>query len=296
MKRSAIYLFGMLAFCISCRNGAGNPDASGVFEATETIISAEANGRILSLSIEEGDELQQGQEIGYIDSTQLYLSKMQLLQNRKAVLSAKPEIQKQLESLQRELQTAKTDRERMAALLQGGVASQKQMDDADSRVAVIEAKMDALRSTLRINTTSINEQGNTVAAQLSGLNDQLSKCRIVNPLKGTVFVKYAEVNEMASVGKPLYKIADLRQIILRAYVTNAQLAEVKMGQAVSVLCDSAETYRKIPGKITWISSKAEFTPKTIQTKEERANLVYAVKILVNNDGRLKPGMFADVNF
>jgi HlyD family secretion protein len=296
MKFVTINLLCLGALTISCNTNKSVGDASGIFEATETIISAETNGKILSFTIEEGDVLRQDQQVGFIDSLQLHLSRMQLMQNQKAVLSGRPDSKTQLESLHKELENAISDRNRIEILVKGGVASQKQLDDADSRVAVIQSRIDAQSNTLSTTTTTLNKQGGTIAVQLAQVEDQLRKCNIINPINGTVLTKYAEANEMAVTGKPLYKIADLSTLILRAYVTGEQLPQLKVGQNLTVLADSSDAYRNLTGKISWISDKAEFTPKTIQTKEERANLVYAVKILVKNDGRLKPGMFAEVKF
>lgn len=289
-----ICLLCLSSLAVSCKKNGDSADASGVFETTETIISAEANGKILELNIQEGDVIQKGSAVGYIDSTQLHLTRLQLMQNQKAVLSGRPDTKVQLESLKKELETAITDRNRIEALVKGGVASQKQLDDAESRIALIKTKIDALRNSLTTTTSTLNEQGGTIAVQLAQVEDQLSKCRIINPVTGTVLSKYAESNEMTTTGKPLYKIADLSAMILRVYVTGEQLPLIKTGQQLRVLIDSSETYREIPGTITWISDKAEFTPKTIQTKEERANLVYAIKINVKNDGRIKPGMFGEI--
>ena len=208
-----IYLLLLLLSIVSCKEKTNNYDASGSFEAIETIIAAEANGKILQLNIEEGQQLDSGQVIGYIDSTQLHLNKLQLVQNKKAILSGRPEANVQVEALKRELANAVLDRNRTEKLVKGGVASQKQLDDANAKIATLQARIKAQESSLQTTTSSLNEQGSTVDAQMNEINDQLKKCVIINPVKGTVLTKYAEQYEMAVLGKPLYKIADISTII-----------------------------------------------------------------------------------
>ena len=294
------YKIGLISFCIvffSCGKGENTNEASGTFEATETIVSAEANGKILALNINEGDLLEKGQKVGFIDSTQLYLSKMQLKQSGKAILSSRPDSKIQIEALKTELENAVKDKKRIENLVKGDVASQKQLDDANSRIAILQSKIAALNSQLSTTTNNLNEQSGTVGIQLAQVEDQLKKCKITNPVSGTVLAKYANVYEMATVGKPIYKIADLSIIKLRAYITASQFAKIKIGNSVKINVDTEEGKSKTySGTIEWINSKAEFTPKTIQTKDERANLVYAVKIRVKNDGALKIGMYGDVVF
>lgn len=294
------YTISIVVFCIalsSCGNGENTNEASGTFEATETIVSAEANGKILKLNINEGDELKSGQKVGYIDSTQLHLSKMQLKQSGKVILSGRPNSKIQIEALRKELENAVKDKKRIENLVKGNVASQKQLDDANYRIAILQSKIDALDSQLSITTNNLNEQSGTVGIQLAQVEDQIKKCNITNPISGTVLVKYANVYEMATIGKPIYKIADLSTIKLRAYITAAQFAKIKIGDTVKVNVDTEEGKSKsYSGTIEWINGKAEFTPKTIQTKDERVNLVYAVKIRVKNDGTLKIGMYGDAVF
>ena len=295
MKKLIIPILFLSLLMAACNNKGSNYDASGTFEAVETIISAEASGKILRLNINEGDDLKQGSRIGSIDSTQLYLQRQQLLQNKKSILSGSPDIKIQIEVLEKELNNALIDKKRTENLVKGEVASQKQLDDINSKIAVLQSKIAAQKSELGKRTSTLNDQGSTVDAQLAQINDQLKKCIITNEVNGTVLTKYAEVNEMTAIGRPLYKIADLSTLILRAYVTGDQLAVLKLNQKVTVLVDKSEAeYKEYEGVIEWISNKAEFTPKTIQTKDERANLVYAVKIRVKNDGLLKIGMYADV--
>ena len=297
MKNTNIIYLLLLLSILSCKEKTNKYDASGSFEATETIIAAEATGKLIKLTIEEGQQLDSGQLIGFIDSAQLQLTRMQLMQSKKAILSGRPESKTQVEALRTELANAVMDRNRTAKLVEGGVASQKQLDDADAKIATLHSKIAAQESSLQTTTSSITEQGNTVDAQMNEINDQLKKCVIVNPVKGTVLSKYAEQYEMAVLGKPLYKIADISTIILRAYITGDQLHQVKVGQKVKVSTDDGNgKYKETEGVITWINDKSEFTPKTIQTKNERANLVYAIKASVKNDGYLKIGMYGELSW
>ena len=297
MKEKFILVLFLSTFWFSCNNENNHFDASGTFETIETIISAEANGKLLSFTINEGDELKVNQAIGIIDSTQLSLNREVLIQNQKAVLSGQPHIETQIDALREELANAISDRDRVANLVKGGVASQKQLDDANAHIATINARIAAQKDALQTSSNVITQQGSSVDAQLIQLNDQINKCRITNPINGTVLTKYAEANEMVYVGKPLYKIADLSTIILRAYITGNQLPLVKLNQKVKVHTDDGKGgFKETEGIITWINDKAEFTPKTIQTKDERANMVYAVKVRVVNDGSYKIGMYGEIKF
>lgn len=281
----------------SCNRSSDAFDATGTFEASEVIVSAEAAGRIFSLDIEEGQTLSRGQKVGQIDTTQLYLSLLQLKENKKAVLAGKPDIAAQIESIEKEIESVRLDKKRIENLVQGEVASQKQLDDINARLAVLESRLAAQRSSLSVTTTTLTEQSNSIQVQLAIVRDQLNKCSIVSPLNGTVLTKYAMKDEMTSPGKALYKIADLSTLTLRAYVSGNQLPQIKLGQSVQVFVDAADGgYESHRGTIAWISDKAEFTPKTIQTKDERANLVYAVKIHVKNNGYLKLGMYGEVKW
>ena len=286
-----------LIMMLSCKEEKKTSDATGTFEAVETIVSAEAYGKILQLSLNEGDVLKAGQLLGYIDSTQLHLNKLTLMQNKKAILSAKPDISIQIESLKKEMDNTLLDKKRVENLVKANVASQKQLDDINAKIEVIQSKINALQNSLQTTTNNINEQSNNIYPQLAVLNDQIKKCNIINPVNGTVLTKYAQQDEMAAAGKPLYKIADLSTIILRIYVTGNQLPSLKLNQKIKVLTDDGKGgFKETTGTISWISDRAEFTPKTIQTKDERANLVYAVKVLVQNDGTYKIGMYGEVKF
>jgi len=287
----------LLASLHSCKNGDNNYDASGSFEAEETIISSEASGVIKEFGIEEGQQLKAGQMIGYIDSTQLFLKKKQLLSQIKAVISKKPNVSVQLASLQEQLRSAEKEQLRVTNLAKADAATGKQLDDINSQVLILQKQIAASSSSLNISSESIDMETNPLAIQIDQLNDQLDKCRITNPMNGTVLSKYAELNEMTAPGKPLYKIADLSTIILRVYVTGDQLASIKLNQQAKVHTDDGHgNFNESSGTISWISDKAEFTPKTIQTKDERANMVYAIKINVKNNGQYKIGMYGEVIF
>lgn len=272
-------------------------DAQGVFEAQETIVSAEASGRITQLDLEEGMELAAGQVVGGIDSTQAVLLKKQLQAQISAVLSQTPDVAVQIAALQEQIAAAKRERSRLEALVKAGAAPTKQLDDAGTQVDVLARQLGALQSSLSVTQRGLKAQTVPLTAQIEQVNDQLAKSTIVNPVHGTVLTKYAERDEVTAPGKPLYKIADLSTMILRAYINGTQFASVKIGQPVKIFVDDGpEKYREVAGTISWISDQAEFTPKTIRTKEERANLVYAIKVRVPNDGALKIGMYGEVRF
>lgn len=294
MKPSIFILTTAVLFS-ACSTDKNAYDASGTFEAIETIVSAEATGTIQELNIEEGQTLKSGSTIGFIDSTQLYLKRKQLQAQIRAVLSKKPNVSAQLAALIEERQHAEREQRRIANLVRSDAATQKQLDDATAQVDIIKRKISAQESSLGITTSSLSVETLPLQVQIEQLDDQLAKCRIINAVNGTVLTKYAEVYESTTSGKPLYKIADLSTVILRAYITGDQLSKTKLNQKVSVLVDDEDgKYKEYSGTIHWISDKAEFTPKTIQTKDERANLVYAVKIGVKNDGFLKIGMYGEV--
>lgn len=304
--------FPLLAvLLLSCAKDEKDFDASGSFEAEETIISAEAAGTILQFLIEEGQALQPGQTVGFIDSTQLFLKKKQLEAQVKATRSRTPDISaqtgfyaQQTAVAQSRLAHLRKEQQRFESLVKADAATQKQLDDvvaqvdeAQKQLGVISRQKEAQVSALRTQSTSLGSDVLPLQAQIDQLNDQLARCRIVNPVKGTVLTQYTEAHEMASPGKPLYKIADLSTLILRAYLTGNQLPGVKLNQKMTVLTDDGKGgYLQTQGTLIWINDKAEFTPKTIQTKNERANLVYAIKIKVPNDGTFKIGMYGEVKF
>ena len=292
MKRSTMYL--LLLILAGCRSESF--DATGTFEATEVTVSAEASGRILAFNVNGGDRIEQGQTVGTIDTVQLYLQKMQLERQIASVRSNRPDISKQVTALQEQIAQQETERTRVKRLLDDGAATTKQLDDIDASLKILNGQLEATLSTLRNNTASIDENSSSIKLQIAQVEDRLAKCRIVSPVTGTVLAKYAETGELASTGRPLMKVADLDHIYLRAYFTSEQLAALQLGQEVTVTADfGADEQYEYPGHIIWIASESEFTPKNIQTRNTRANLVYAVKIAVENDGRLKIGLYGEVN-
>lgn len=296
-KVKFVIILSVLLVFTSCNSDKVNFDASGSFEAEETIISSEASGTIKELNLEEGQTLKAGQYIGYIDSTQLYLRKKQLEAQIEAVLSKRPNISVQLASLEEQLKTAEKEHGRISNLVKSDAAPTKQLDDINGTIEIIKKQIDAQKSSLEIASSGISNETNPLKIQIEQLDDQIQKCKIINSMNGTVLTKYAEVNEMTGQGKPLYKIADLSTLILRAYITADQLPVIKLNQKVKVNTDDGKGgFKEQEGLVTWINDKAEFTPKTIQTKDERANLVYAIKIKVVNDGSYKIGMYGEIKF
>ena len=293
MKR--IFIYCALPLLTAACGRSGDFDATGTFEATEVVVSAEAAGRILRFDAEEGDVLEAGRQVGAIDTMQLYLQKLQLERQRASVVSNRPDIAKQAASLREQIAKQQTERRRVENLLRDGAATTKQLDDIDAQIKVLNGQLEAQLSTLRNNAASIDENSSSIDLQIARIEDQLAKCRIASPVAGTVLAKYSEAGELASVGRPLMKVADLDRIYLRAYFTSDQLAGLKLGQEVTVTADFGGDSRiDYPGRIVWIASESEFTPKTIQTRDSRANLVYAAKIAVENDGRLKIGLYGEV--
>ena len=299
MKRmTKIGIYGMAVWMLSaCGNGTPDYDATGTFEATEVIVSAEAAGKLLQLEVEEGTRLKAGEEVGLVDTVQLYLKKLQLEASMKSVESQRPDLAKQIAATKQQITTAQREKKRVENLLAAGAANQKQLDDWDAQVTLLQRQLIAQESSLMKSTNSLTEQGNSFSIQVAQVEDQLNKCHIQSPIEGTVLAKYAEGGELASVGKPLFKVGEVDRMYLRAYVTSEQLSQVKLGDKVTVYSDYGNSEQKAyTGVITWISERSEFTPKTILTKNERANLVYAVKIAVENDGALKIGMYGGVKF
>ena len=292
MKKVLYIAVALLA--IACSKGA-EFDAQGTFEATEVVVSSEATGRILNFDIEEGMTIVANQAVGTIDSLQLHLQRKQLLAQQSALLTSRPDVKKQVASLREQIAKQKSELRRVDNMLSDGAATKKQKDDIEAQIKILERQLDATLSTLDKNTSTINNNSAALEAQIAALDDRISKCCIISPVGGTVLVKYAEAGELASVGKPLMKIADLKNIYLRAYFTSDQLVNIKLGDEVKVVADfGGEERYDYTGRVAWISSESEFTPKTIQTKDSRANLVYAVKITVENDGRLKIGLAGEV--
>ncbi len=316
-------MIAILAF--ACNNGNGKFDASGTFEAEEVIISAEAAGKLSKFDVEEGTELKAGQQIGSIDCNNLDLQKQQAQASLNALQqktnSAAPQIliyeqqiatqKSNIEVLRQQLAVQEREQKRIEKLVKADAVPSKQLDDingainvlkqqiaaAESQIIVLQKQIKAQQEAVAIQNRSILSESDPMKVRVAQFEDQLSRCTITNPLNGTVLTKYAEANEVTAPGKALYKIADMRNMTLRAYITGSQLPVVKLNQQVRVMVDNGKGgYKELPGTITWISDKAEFTPKTIQTKEERQNLVYAIKVKVKNDGYLKIGMYGEVLF
>lgn len=296
-SRNLLGLCSLLALFSACGNGAPKQDATGTFETTEVLVSAEASGRLLYFDIEEGMLLKAGEEIGVVDTVQLYLKKLQLEASIKSVEEQRPDILKQVAATKEQISAAGRERNRVANLLKVGAANQKQLDDAEDLLEVLRKQFVAQNSTLSNSHQSLTWQSSSVGIQVAQVEDQLKKCHITSPITGTVLAKYAEAGELTAMGTPLFKVADTEQMYLRAYITSEQLSQVKLGQKVTVFSDyGTDEHKQYPGVVTWISDTSEFTPKTILTKNERANLVYAVKIAVHNDGLLKIGMYGGVEF
>lgn len=293
MKKIAVYSIVPLLLA-SCGNR-DDFDATGTFEATEVVVSAEATGRILYFEVEEGDTLVAGRQVGAIDTVQLYLQKLQLERQRASIHSNRPDIAKQASALRSQIAQQERERSRVENLLNDGAATTKQLDDINASIRVLNGQLEALLSNLENNTSALDANASAVDLQIAQIEDRLAKCRIVSPIDGSVLVKYSEAGELAAAGRPLMKVADMSLLYLRAYFTSDQLARLKVGQEVTVVADfGGDQQREYPGRITWIASESEFTPKTIQTRDTRANLVYAVKIAVENDGLLKIGLYGEV--
>ena len=296
-SRNLLGLCSLLALFSACGNGAPKYDATGTFETTEVLVSAEASGRLLYFDIEEGMLLKAGEEVGVVDTVQLYLKKLQLEASLKSVEEQRPDILKQVAATKEQISAAQRERNRVANLLKVGAANQKQLDDAEDQLEVLRKQLVAQNSTLSNSHQSLTWQSSSVGIQVAQVEDQLKKCHITSPITGTVLAKYAEAGELTAMGTPLFKVADTEQMYLRAYITSEQLSQVKLGQKVTVFSDyGTDEHKQYPGVVTWISDTSEFTPKTILTKNERADLVYAVKIAVHNDGLLKIGMYGGVEF
>ena len=277
----------MLASC----GGDEEYAAEGTFEATEITVSAETAGKIVWFDIEEGDVVEKGQQVAQIDTVQLALQRAQLHCGQTATLASRPDVAAQQASLRQQIENAVTERDRVARLLVDGAATQKQLDNANQQIATLERTLDGLTSQLKTQTNALNKQVETTEAQIAQISENISRCKILSPVAGTVLTKFAEAGEIAAPGKPLYKIADMNKVYLRAYFTSSQLADVKVGQKVTVIANyGGDKTQEYEGVVQWIASQSEFTPKTIQTNDSRANLVYAEKLGVKNDGNLKIGL------
>lgn len=282
MKKVTFYITAVAAMlCTACSNNDVQYDASGVFETTEVIVSAKGTGELVSFHAEEGQDVSMGQELGSIDTLQLYLKKKQLLSNISATESKRLNESRQVASIQQQISNLQRERKRFKELVKENAANQKQVDDIDYQIMVLQRQLAATSEQIGSNNSSLTGQKGSIAAQIAQLEDQMHNSIITSPIQGTILTKYMEQGEFAAPGKPLFKVGNIHDMELRAYIT----------------ADQGKADRKeYQGTVTWISSKAEFTPKTIQTRDERANLVYAVKIAVKNDGLIKEGMYGDVRF
>ena len=261
------------------------------------MVCAEQNGALLSLNVREGDNISMGQEVGLVDSTQIWLKIQQMGLTKEVYQSQKPDVEKQMASLRQQLSKAQKEQLRYKELVADGAAPGKMLDDATAQVLLLQRQLDALSASLRSQVSTLDAQISATGAQESQLYDQLAKCHVVAPISGTVLEKYVEQGEFVTIGKPLLKVADVENMYIRAYVTSAQLKTVKVGQKAKVYADYGDGQKKAyDGTVTWISSHSEFTPKTILTDDERADLVYAVKIAIRNDGFAKIGMYGEVEF
>ena len=288
-------LAGVALMMVACGGNEKAYDATGTFEATETTVYAEQSGALLTFSVNEGDHIEAGKEVGLIDTTQTWLKIRQLDATKEVYQSQKPDMERQIAATRQQLSKAQQDEQRYRELVADGAAPSKMLDDASSQVKVLQKQLDAQISSLSTSTRSLDKQTVAANVQIEQLRDMLRKCHIMTPTKGTVLEKYVERGEFVAIGKPLFKIADTEQMFMRAYVTSAQLQNIKIGQQVKVFADYGDGQKKAyDGTISWISSRSEFTPKTILTDDERADLVYAVKVAIKNDGYVKIGMYGEV--
>ena len=288
---------GLALMLNACGNKEKDFDATGVFEATETVVYAEQNGSLTTFDVDEGDRLEQGREVALIDTVQLWLKVAQTEASRKVYQSQKPDMEKQLAATREQLAKARQEQQRYRELVADGAAPRKMLEDADSQVEVLQRQVEALRSSLSVSTNALDRQMEAADVQREQILDQLEKCHVRTPANGTVIEKYVERGEFVATGKPLFKMADTAHMYLRAYVTSAQLQHIRIGQKAKVYADYGQGQkREYAGTVTWISSRSEFTPKTILTDDERADLVYALKVAVKNDGYIKMGMYGEVKF
>ena len=296
MKKLMITVVG-LTMLASCGNKEKEYDATGVFEATEVIVAAEQSGSLMTFEVNDGDVMALGKEVGLIDTTQIWLKIQQTMATKGVYQSQKPDMEKQIAATRQQLAKAIQDQQRYKELVADGAIPSKTLDDATNQVQVLQKQLDAQISTLNTQLSTLNYQLSTVDVQVDQLRDQLRKCHIITPMAGTVLEKYVERSEFVATGKPLFKMADTENMFIRAYVTSAQLQNIKVGQKAKVFADYGDGQKKAyEGTVSWISSRSEFTPKTILTDDERADLVYALKVAIKNDGYVKIGMYGEVKF
>lgn len=308
---SLLHLSILTLFMVSCSNQEKECDATGTFEATEVTVSAKSTGELKTFDITEGQIVESGVVVGQIDAYQLQMTaqqleaqKRQLAMSRNATDSRRLDLEKQLSSINQQISNTQRERQRFSELVRDGAVPRKQLDDINNQIKVLERQRDATRDQIRSNNASLSEQSKGISAQIDGIDaqrkqiaDQIANAEVKAPLSGTVLEKYVECGEFVATGKPLFKIADTQNMYLRAYVTSSQLKDIKVGQKVKVFADYGGGQKKeYDGTISWISSRSEFTPKTILTDDERADLVYGVKIAIKNDGYVKIGMYGEVKF
>lgn len=293
MKKN-ILIAAIAVLLVSCSKQT-DFDASGTFEATRITVSAEGSGILLNFDVQEGDKVEWGQQLGVIDTVQLYLQKLILRHQAASVKSGSPDVNKQVAGLRVQLAKQQQEKTRIERLLKDGAAPTKQLDDINAQIDLLQSQLNAQLAVLNNSVASLDQNASAIELQIAQVDDRLNKCHIAAPLTGTVLTKYKEVGEFVAPGTPLLEIADLRRMYLRAYFTSDQLKSLKLGQQVKVVADfGGGNCVEYPGTITWISENSEFTPKAIQTKDTRANLVYAVKIMVENDGKIKIGLYGEV--
>ena len=292
--KKIIYLTVLLVSLISCHKKESY-DATGLFEATTVTVSAETAGKIESMAVSEGDSVIKDEMIALVDTTMFSIQLKQLQSQRKSAESSTPDISAQAAALRSQIAHQQQECERFGRLLEDGATTQKIYDDAVAYLNTLKGQLEALLSTLNNSKNTIIDNSDAITYQADQIREQIKKCYIISPLSGTILTKYAEPGEYATPGKRLYKIADLDKIFLRCYFTASQLADIKIGQNVTVIADfGGDEQYEYPGTITWIAQESEFTPKSIQTNDSRANLVYAAKVAVKNDGRLKIGQYGEV--
>lgn len=297
MKAHLILGIGLSLALAACGDKEMEYDASGIFETTEIIVSAQTAGELTALTAEEGRTVEAGEKLGCVDTVQLALKKRQLSASLTATDSKRLDRKRQVAALRQQIDNLQREKARFSELLKADAATEKQVDELDYQIAILQRQLEATEEQINSSNSSLDGQSSGIEAQLAQVEDQIRKSVAASPIKGTILAKYAEPGEYVVPGKPLFKVADISRMKLRAYLTADQLTTLKIGQKVTVYADQGKTDRKAyEGTVVWIADEAEFTPKTIQTREERANLVYAVKIAVSNDGLIKRGMYGDVKF
>lgn len=290
-----ITAFSLLS--VSCNRKNNGYEASGTFEATEVVVSSEANGKIIKLNLHEGDEVKKGEAYGLVDTVQLRLQKDLLFASINAAKSRHQDMKKQTGYIREQISTQEKERERVKNLIAANAANTKQLDDINSAIAMLQKQLDATEYTITQGNAAVDAEVAALHTQVAQIDEQLRRCLITSPINGVVLAKYSEQGELTAIGKPIFKVADIENMQLRAYITAGQLTNITIGQKVRIFADSGDKEsREYEGIVSWISDKSEFTPKTIQTRDERANLVYAIKISFKNDGLVKIGMYGDIKF